>query len=185
MPARWLTMVGVFCISLGCAAQVSAEILCEAWNSIVRDVKRRQCWPEPFNGPDRAAVRTPFSIQVANGWRKQNMLGEYHFVTGSDQLTEAGRLKVRWILTACPPQHRMIYVHIGMNDEETASRIAAVQKFAAEVTPANVPPIMPTAVSDEGWPADQVDAIGRRFQSTMPDPRLPASSSGMGSGTSN
>ena len=89
-------------IALGLAQQASAEILCEAWNSIVRDVKRRQCWPEPFVAPDRATVRSPFVTQVANGWRRQNMLGEFHFQPGSQDLTEAGRLKVRWILPYAP-----------------------------------------------------------------------------------
>ena len=179
MSARLPSVVGMVLIVSGFAAQASAEILCEACNSIARDVKRRQCWPEPFVGPDRASVRSPFVIQVANGWRRQNMLGEFHFEPGSKQLTEAGRLKVRWILTACPQQHRLIYVHIGLNAEETSTRIATVQKLAAHIAPNNVPPVMSTSIPDEGWPADEVDLIGRKFRATMPDPRLPASNGDM------
>ena len=62
MPARFLSVVGFVLIAVGTATQVSAEVLCEAFNSIARDVKRRQCWPEPFNGADRATVRAPFAI---------------------------------------------------------------------------------------------------------------------------
>ena len=72
---------------------------------------------------------------VANGWRRQNMLGEFHFEPATGQLTEAGRLKVRWILTACPEQHRLIYVHTAERDEETSARIAAVQQLAAQIRP--------------------------------------------------
>ena len=185
MSARFLSIVGFALIALGCATQVSAEILCEAVNSIARDVKRRQCWPEPFDGLDRATVRAPFVIQVANGWQRQNMLGEFHFEPGSGQLTEAGRLKVRWILTAGPQQHRLLYVHTADQVEETSARIAAVQKLAGQITPNNMPPVMPTSISDEGWPADQVDLIGRKFREKgIPQldlPGLPHGDSGSGS----
>ena len=133
MPARFLTVVGVAFIALGLATQVSAEVLCDAVNSVVRDIKRRNCWPEPFVHADRATVRALFCVMVANGWRRQNMLGEFHFETATGQLTEAGRLKVRWILTECPEEHRLIYVHVAERDEETSARIAAVQQFAAQI----------------------------------------------------
>jgi hypothetical protein len=177
MPARYSWMVGWALLLSVSAAQVSAEIICEAVNSVARDIKRRQCWPEPFLGPDRATVRAPFAIQVANGWRRQNMLGEFHFVPGTAQLTEAGQLKVRWILLTGPQQHRLIYVHTADRDEETAARVAAVQHLATQITPNNIPPILTTTISDDGWPADQVDLIGRKFQATIPAPRLPAPAS--------
>jgi hypothetical protein len=183
MPARTLSVVAWTLIALGFAAQVRAEVLCDTWNSVVRDVKRRQCWPEPFVAPDRAAVRAPFVIQVANGWRRQNMLGEFHFKPGTQELTEAGQLKVRWILTVCPQQHRIIYVHVADSEEETAARIAMVQQWSAKISP-NVPPILSTTIPDEGWPADEVDAIGRKFQSSMPAPRLPASQNSTSGGSS-
>lgn len=173
MPVRFLTVVGFVLIAIGSATQVSAEILCEAFNSIARDVKRRQCWPDPFEAPDRATVRAPFAIQVANGWRRQNMLGEFHFEPGTGQLTEAGRLKVRWILITGPQQHRLIYVHTADGDEETAARIAAVQQLALQITPNNVPPITPTSISDDGWPAADVDMIGRACQGSKAAPRIP------------
>ena len=58
MPARFVGVVGFVLISLGCASQVSADYVPGFFNSIARDVKRRQCWPDPFAAPDRAAVRT-------------------------------------------------------------------------------------------------------------------------------
>jgi hypothetical protein len=186
MPARFLAVVGLALIALGLASQVSAEVLCEAVNSIVRDVKRRQCWPEPFVGPDRASVSAPFVTQVANGWRRQNMLGEFHFEQGTGQLTEAGRLKVRWILTVAPQQHRLVYVHTADTNEETSARVAAVQQLAGRIAPNDLPPVMPTSISDEGWPADEVDLIGRKFrEKAIPQLDLPGYPHGGDANTSN
>jgi hypothetical protein len=180
MSARWLSIAVVSLIALGSAAQVSAEILSQAASSIVRDIKRRQCWPEPFISADRAATRMPFVAQVANGWRRQNMLGEFHFEPTTGQLTESGRLRVRWILTVCPEQHRLIYVHMAEKDEETAARVAAVQQAMVQIAPNSPVPVMTTSISDDGSPADQVDMIGRKFQATAPAPRLPKVDTGGG-----
>jgi hypothetical protein len=181
MPTRLPAVVGLILIGLGFATQlVAEECCCDVLGSVVRDIKRRNCWPQPFVGPDRATVRAPFCVMVSNGWRRQNMLGEFHFDPGTGQLTEAGRLKVRWILTAAGDQHRLIYVHTAGKEEETSARIAAVQQFAAQIAPNDVPPVMPTSISDDGWPADQVDLIGRKFQTSTPPPRLPAATGGSG-----
>ena len=115
---------------------------------------------------------------VANGWQRQNMLGEYHFESGTGQLTEAGALKVRWILTAGPQQHRIVYVHRAGTDEETTARMAAVFRLASQTTPKDLPSVLPTSISDQGWPADRVDLIGRKFQASTPPPRLPAATPG-------
>ncbi len=182
MPARLLSVVGLAVIVLGSASQVMADPFCDVFHSIAQDTKRRNCWPDPFIGWDRAAVRSPFVTQVANGWRRQNMLGEFHFEPGSGQLNEAGRLKVRWILTTGPQQHRLIYVHVAERNEETAARMAAVQQCVVQIAPNDVPPVMPTTIADDDSPADRVDAIGRKFQSSMPPPRLPTTGGGSGSG---
>jgi hypothetical protein len=188
MPARLFAVVGFVLIGFGTATQVSADWFCGIFNGIAREVKRRQCWPEPFVGPDRAAARAPYAVMVANGWQRQNMLGEYHFEAGTGQLTEAGKLKLRWILTAAPQQHRGVFVHRANTDEETMARMAAVYRLASQIAPNDLPSVQPTSISDDGWPADQVEMIGRKFQATTPPPRLPApasSSTSSGTGGSN
>jgi hypothetical protein len=153
------------------------------FGSIARDIKRRQCWPEPFTEPDRVAARAPMVTMVSNGWRLQNMLGEFHFEANTGLLTEAGRLKVRWIVTEAPQQHRIVYVHAADSNEETAARIDAVQQLGVRYAPpGEMLPVLPTSISDEGWPADQVDLIGRKFQASTPPPRLPAKTDSGGSG---
>src|SRR5260221_7000099 len=60
---------------------------------------RNVLWPWPYVCPDRMAEREPFDLMVRNGWRRQNLLGSHHFDPSSSQLTEAGQLQVRWIMT--------------------------------------------------------------------------------------
>ena len=91
---------------------------------------------------------------------------------------------MRWILTAGPEQHRLIYVHTADTDQETSARMAAVQQLASQISPTNLPPVLPTSISDEGWSASQVDAIERKYMGSQPTPRLlPSSSSGGGGGS--
>jgi hypothetical protein len=183
MTARSSRIVGFVLISLICASQASADLCTSFFNSIATDVKRRQCWPAPFMANDRVAARLPFAMMAANGWRRQNMLGEFHFEPGTGQLTEAGRLKVRWILTAGPEQHRAIYVHLADNNQEMVARMTAVQQYASQVTPMNLPSIAATSIPDDGWSANEVDIIQRKYLSSQPSPRLPPPSSGSGGGS--
>ena len=125
---------------------------------------------------------------VANGWRKQNLLGDYYFDANTGKLNEAGNLKVRWILTEGPEQHRIIYVRMADSEEATSARIAAVQEQIARIAlKGNLVPVLPTTISDEGWPADEVDAIAKAYlKSLASKPRLPAdTSTSASSGTGN
>ncbi len=170
-----------------------ADCGCDFLTSVARDTKRRNCWPNPFACPDRQTVRMPFAIMVSNGWRRQNMLGDFHFEQKTGQLNEAGKLKIRWILYEAPEQHRAIFIHIAQTNEETEARLASVQSVTASLVPRNeMPPIMITSIPDEGSPADRVELIDRKYQSSIPAPRLPpnpntqssSSSSGSSSGGS-
>jgi hypothetical protein len=180
----YLIRLITFAAVLFSAIPLSADGLCDGCNSMVRDTKRRNCWPAPFECPDRQAARTPFAIMVNNGWRRQNMLGDYYFEPTTGQLTEAGRLKIRWIVFEAPEQHRAIFVHIAQTIEETSTRMANVQAQVALIAPqAEMPPIMQTSIADSGTPADRVDLIERKYQASVPAPRLPAQTTS-GSSTS-
>jgi hypothetical protein len=165
---------------------VQADWLCDFFHSFPQDTKRRNCWPQPFVCPDRQAVRMPFAIEANNGWRKQNLLGDQFFELKTGELTEAGRLKVHWIAFGAPAQHRSIYVHVADSREETVARMAAVQTYIAKIQPQGVlPSVSETTYSDDGSPADLVDSINRKYQSSIPNPRLaPKDSGGGGSGGS-
>jgi len=173
-PLRTLVLVAV-ALSITAVQAGAGEWLHALGAYGARNFKRRNCWPKPFDGPDRQSVRAPFHTMVNNGWRRQNMLGDHHFQLTTGELTEAGEMKVRWILTAAPQHHRSIYVHRAETDDETASRMESVRLAAAGVLPADMEAtIMETDIPSYGWPAWQVDAIDRMFQSSMPEPRLPS-----------
>jgi len=133
------------------------------------------CWPEPFVEADRRLTCAPLERMVVKGWQRQMTLGHSHFHPETQMLTEAGELKVRWILTQAPAQHRQIWVLRGYRPEESEARIDTVQQFAARALPdLPLPSIQPTDIEPYEWPADYVDAIDRQLEASIPAPRLPA-----------
>ena len=152
--------------------------------SIVRDFQRRNCWPEPFVCPDRQAMRDPMAIMIARGWERQNMLAEQYFEENRADLNEAGKIKIRWILTEPPPHHRVIYVRRTVTPELTMARIEAVKAFATQAAqPDACPPVLETTATQPGWPADRVDVLSRKFYAAIPEPKLPSANGSSGSGS--
>jgi hypothetical protein len=145
------------------------------WQGVRRDWKRNNCWPEPFLPADRLAVRAPFVLMVNNGWERQNLLADHHFEEAGPNLNEAGQIKARWIATQAPWHHRRLYVSRAETSQDTAARVAAVEAYVATVVQEGErPPVLESDLNAMGWPAAQVDAIDRQWQSSTPDPRLPA-----------
>ena len=132
-------------------------------------------WPRQFIPAARQGVCDTYAAMVNNGWRRQNLLGDYHFDPDSNQLTRAGEIKVHWILTQAPIHRRSVYVQRGANEAETASRIASVQDFSAKMSPvvASVE-VNDTHIVAEGHRADAVDSIFVGFQANQLPPVLPA-----------
>jgi hypothetical protein len=175
----------LFAVMALSAVTTQAGWFCDFLDSFPRDTKRRNCWPKPFECQDRQFARTPFALQVIKGWQRQNTIGSQYFDVADGQLNEAGKLKIRWILLEEPAQYRSIYIYAGQSIEETDRRLKSVQAYASQVVPkSDLPMISTTTISDEGWPADRVDMIGRKYQATMPAPRLPAISNQGGSSSS-
>lgn len=150
-----------------------------------RDYHRNAMWPEPFLQADRNAVMCPFAIQTANGWRRQNLLSDYHFNEASNQLTLAGESKLRYILTQMAPTRRTIFVQQGLSSEVTEGRLRSVERAAERIVPVGmVAHVVESNLPNAGWPAADIDAVTRKFIATTPDPRLPSiDSGGGGSGT--
>jgi len=131
-------------------------------------------WPWPYVCPDRMAVREPFCIMVNNGWRRQNLLGPHHFNAEASQLTTAGELRVQWIMTQAPADHRGIFVERALDPSVTAQRLATAREYATQLTAeGQSPEVFETHLISEGRPASVVDATNVRFQESMPPPVLP------------
>ena len=178
MSVRCLGAILLTVASLGYAVPVQAQGLRDDFrafmDSVILDFQRNNCWPQPFVGPDRHAVRAPFVLMVHNGWRRQNMLSDHHFEEGAATLNEAGRLKTRWIMTEAPRHHRTVYVHRAGTPDQTAARIAAVEQYAAQHAEEGQPIVVrETNIDARGWPATRVDLIDRRWAESTPDPKLP------------
>jgi len=142
---------------------------------MVADWRENNCWPNGLPEPDRQQVLSTLETQIQNGWRRQNLLSDFHFEPETGQLNSAGEEKLRWILWEVPEKHRIVYVARSIHPSETEARMASVQKAAAQMMGDRpLPPILPSELSPIGWPSAQVDAIHRKFQETMPPPRLKA-----------
>jgi hypothetical protein len=189
LQTRILSMRTFLCAALAASSLAAPSIgradwFYDTYRMMHRDFHRNNLWPEPFNYPDRDVARAPFAVMVHNGWRVQNTLGSYHFHENSSRLTEAGQLKVHWIMTEAPPQYRTIYVERGESPEATAGRIQAIQAAAGQhLPPGAVAEVHETLVPPRGTPADQIDATARQWHNSIPAPRLPGSG-GSGGGSS-
>ena len=131
-------------------------------------------WPRQYIVPARRGICESFDVMVRNGWRRQNLLGPYHFEADGVQLNEAGRLKVEWILTQAPPQYRVLYVQRVVSQERTIGRIEAVQQFVSGLNMGGQGDVQETLVRDDGYPAGMVDAVFTGFKANQPIPALPA-----------
>jgi hypothetical protein len=135
-------------------------------------------WPQQYIGPSRRGICQSFDLMVANGWRRHNLLGQHHFERNSTELSEAGRLKVQWILTQAPPSRRTIYIEQTVDAEQTAARLESVQQLAAELSSGAAPEVRETYVRDHGHPASSVDAVFTGFRANQMMPMLPPSGAG-------
>jgi hypothetical protein len=187
MRIRFFCLVAVVSASALFPTAVEAQTLYQKLSdfthdfsrSVVRDFKRNNCFPEPFQRPDRVSIRAPFNVIVQNGWERQNMLGDHHFDESGQTLNEVGELKVRWILLEAPLHHRTVYVHRAASPEKTSQRIDAVRQFALGILPTGeVPEIQETSIGMAGWPAERVGDLQRKYQESTPEPRLPAATDG-------
>jgi hypothetical protein len=166
-------------VALAAAVPADAFWLGEFYCYLEERREQQNAWPAQFVEQDRNAVSTPFDVMISNGWRRQNLLGSHHFNEDCTQLSQAGKLRVQWILTQAPPEHRQIFVERSFNDETTQSRIATVSDFSTQVVRDGVPPVVTdTHLVSDGRPAVTVDFVNTQFRENMPTPALPAGSPG-------
>ncbi len=137
--------------------------------------ERNAAWPWPYFCPDRAAVREPFEIMTRNGWRRQNLLGPHYFNPATNELTTAGQLQLRWIMTQAPPEYRQVFIERSIDPTITAARIDAARAYASRVAlDGQMPQVFETNLVAEGRPAAVVNIVNTKFMENMPVPVLPA-----------
>lgn len=141
-------------------------------------------WPRQFIPAARRGICETYAVMANNGWRRQNLLGDYHFEGESNKLTRAGEMKVNWILTQAPVHRRTIYVQRAASESQTSQRLASVENYGSTLSPtiAGVD-VMDTHIVAEGHRASTVDSIFVGYQENRPAPVLPAATSSSSSST--
>jgi hypothetical protein len=162
--------------------QCNKDYCNHGWLNTCDAVYHENCmWPNQYIPTARCAVNNAYVSMINNGWRRQNLLGQHHFEEGSNQLTSAGKLKTKWILTQAPQDRRMVFIERGVDQSETASRIAAVHSWASNQSPVLDPvQVNDTHIVSEGHTAGSVDHIFVGFQTNQPAPVLQPSASSAG-----
>jgi len=136
-------------------------------------------WPRHYIPPARRSICATYDAMISNGWRRQNLLGEYHFNQDTDELTNAGKLKVNWILSQAPVQRRNVFVQRGSEELQTTARIASVHDYAGNMSPSvGQVDVNDTHIVAEGHPAGSVDSVFVGYEANRLPPVLPASSGG-------
>jgi len=131
-------------------------------------------WPAQYIPPARRSVHSVYDAMTNNGWRRQNLLGAYHFDPETNELTEAGKLKLQWILTQTPLHRRSVFVERGRDMSHTAVRVASVHRWTSNTSPAiDGVDVNDTHIVAEGRAAGTVDHIFTGFQTNQLAPVLP------------
>ena len=184
MP-RIATALLVGAISLAASAKVEANWFKSIYWGMHSGFHTNNMWPQPYIEPERKAVKEPLAIMHARGWQRQNLLGEHHFEEDQQRLTPAGMLRVKAIIGNSPPQYRTVYIEKGRNRGITDTRIDAVQQAIVDMqTDGPQPAVLASDMTYEGWSSEYADAVGRKYHSSIPQPRLTSASSSGGSSSS-
>ncbi|MCA9230344.1 MAG: hypothetical protein KDA57_06820 [Planctomycetales bacterium] len=188
LASAWIALV---CLASSASAQYAQYGLYGS-SSLVEachlGCRANQMWPAQYIPAARRSVYCAHEAMINNGWRRQNLLGTYHFDSETGELTEAGKLKVKWILSQTPQHRRSIFVERGADLANTADRVAAVQNWAASLSPSvGTIDVNDTHIVAEGHPAGTVDHIFVGFQTNQRPPVLPpdAGSSSSSSNSTN
>lgn len=144
-------------------------------HQVAEDSLKAKNWPDPYVQRDRDATRLAFTTMVEKGWKRQNILGDVHFDGGTDNLNMAGRSKIRRILFQGLRSRRDLFICRADTKETTDSRLNSVETYVTQLigNVPNAPRVAVTNLPPAGWPAHLIDTIFRKYDATMPDPRIP------------
>lgn len=144
---------------------------------------RNHYWPHPYVCDDRAVIRQVVQQQANNGWRNYTTLYGYHFDSKTQELNQAGRLKLRWIAVHTPQRYRVTYVAEAMTAQDSQIRLANVQSTVSALTSQNgeALPVMLRVAQSVGTPAEEVNLLRNSYLQAIPAPRIPFETGDTGS----
>lgn len=130
-------------------------------------------WPDPYRWRDRDDVRSVIALQRDNGWTVATTLYDQHFDSETNEINEAGRMHLRWILIHAPLEQRTAWVQGGFTEQISQVRLQSVQAEAVAMCGPNHAPVLLRVTQPYGRSASEVDLINRTYLSTIPKPRVP------------
>ncbi len=166
-------------VSLAGQAQ-AANWFSDFFSDCKRTTDRNRAWPEPFQSVDRASATVPFNQMVANGWQRNNLLGDPHFEDDGFTLNQAGNLLIQRICNEPVPEHRALFVAKAQTAAINANRMASVQRQATVYLEGETPVVVASRMQVEGMSADNAVRINASSIKNQPEVKLPAASAGGG-----
>jgi hypothetical protein len=153
------------------------------WCGCKADYQFNSQWPKPFIDYDRQAAVAPYHVMIANGWQRQNLIGNNFFDDDTKQLTSAGIHQIHSILLESPAEHRVIFVSRDLSSERTKDRIDQIQQALAVMLPGeSLPAVVVSNMQAEGRSAQMVDKEQTLYSSSAPQPRISGSRGAGGGG---
>lgn len=144
------------------------------WDRVHLDSMRMNCWPEPFSQTSRNLVRNPLFAMTNRGWQLQNTLSDHFFREEDQTLTQAGEIKLRWILTQAPAHRRTVFVLRTIDSLSTTDRMASVNSYVDRISADGVQPnVLVSDMAPVGGAGEYFDQVDRQLKASVPAPRLP------------
>ena len=175
----WYRYGGWLCVITWMIVAPTAQAGWHDWWECWRvDTRRMNCWPEPFASYDRQAARAAFDPFIEAGWQVENTLLDPLF-DDQGELTRAGKLRVREILTQYPPHRRALFVAAGSSTEITTRRLESVKQYAAQIAhEAAVLSVSVNPRTPRSGTGDYLNLVSERYRQSLPAPVLPKSAGG-------
>ena len=146
----------------------------EFWQRSRTDYRRMNCWPQPFKDANRSLVRHNLSRFADRGWQLNNTLSNHMFDTATQQLTTAGMIKLRWIMTQAPLNRQQVFVLQGRTPEETKVRIKSVKRAVLQLRSADADSrVQLTNRTPWGGSGEYFQSVDTSYKQSIPKPRLP------------
>jgi hypothetical protein len=145
----------------------------EFWHRVKVDWHRMNAWPEPFQIADREVTMSPLLAMSNAGWRIQNTLSDHFFDVETQELTQAGQLKLRWIATQTPLHRRTIHVLRSYESGATNLRVQSVERYLDKFVLGGArPDVILTSKVPAGGSGEYFENIDRQLKASVPSPRL-------------
>lgn len=156
---------------------------CGPMEPLVHQYHTAHYWPDPYRWQDRAEIHSRLALQANAGWIEATTLFDQHFDEETQEINDAGRVHLRWILLHAPENRRLTWVQAGTSSPASQVRLASVQQEATQMVGATCPPVMLRVCQPTSTAAQDIDMIRRQYLTTMPAPRIPWVSQSQGSGS--